>query len=240
MAIMRLSRRLKKIATGAVDLAIILIEDTIESWSSTETREGLQKTLRTTSERAAELAVENTRLEDELDKLRFNGPSLWKDEVEMLQGFQSSLHIRVASELTADLDRDRARLETITRLLDRCDHMPMTASELDVQTKEIMDGTITAMSWEEMFRRPEYAALPCDHTDEYGSMMLDGACMGCGVAEVAVGSAVYGHNNPPPGYAKCTCFPHDSGPCAHPVDESIEGIMDILFGKKGEDDDIPF
>lgn len=199
---MRLSRRLKNLGLNALDLAIILVEDTVESWSTGESRAGLQKKLRETADHAAMLALEKHTLEDELDKLRFNGPSLWKDEVDALVYCRGKVHGLPEAAVLANLMR-------------RCDHMPMTAAEMDAQARGILDGTMTVMSWEELFARPEYVALPCDHKDDYGSMMLDGKCMGCGVSEP------------------------DHYPC--PSDCEQHGVEEIIGTLEGsEDDDIPF
>ncbi len=176
---MGLSSKLRRLWGNAIDLTIILVEDRIEAWASGESRPIIQQRLRDATERGGVLALQVASLEDELDKLRFNGPSLWKDEVEALR-------------LAAYAPGSSGYSPALRQLLNRCDHMPMTAAELDEQVRGITDGTIKTIPWD--------ASMFVDHDDP-----------GTDVDEP------YGHDNPPPGYAACTRpAPHD-GPCAHPL-----------------------
>lgn len=170
---MRLSIRLWKLTRGLVEAGVIIAGDAIEAWSLSETRHALYDRLRGAAERSAELALENAKLKDEIDSLRFNGPSLWKDEVD-------ALHLARRAPGSSGYSK------AISKLLNRCDHMPMTASELDDQIKGILDGTVKTYDWDD------------------GGRDID---------------IPFGHDNPPPGFLKCTRpTPHD-GPCAHPFDD---------------------
>jgi hypothetical protein len=172
---MRLSTRLWKLTKDILNVSVTLASDAIEGWALNETRDGLLERLRSTAERGAELALENARLEDEIDALRFNGPTLWKDEVEALN-------------LARRAPGSSGYSNTISKLLDRCDHMPMTSGELDDQVKGILDGTVKTYDWDDIGRDIDIAMPP-------------------------------EHDNPPPGYAKCTRPAPHTGPCAHPFDD---------------------
>lgn len=127
MSAMRLFQGLRKFTTTAVQLAGVLLEEKFEQWASPEaltSREELIRLERESRERAAELALEVARLEDKVDSLRFNGPSLWKDEVEALQ---EMIFLR------ADV------AGTLASLLDRCDHMPTTAAEMGRMAQDAID-----------------------------------------------------------------------------------------------------
>lgn len=171
---MGLSSKLRRLWGHTIDLTVILIENRIEAWSSSEPHSVLQDRLRASTERAAELALENATLRDHIDELRFNGPTLWKDEVEVLN-------------LARRAPGSSGYSKTIGKLLDRCDHMPMTADELDAQVKGIMDGTVKTYDW-----------------DDVG---------------IDIDIEPFGHDNPPPGFLKCTRPAPHTGPCAHPFDD---------------------
>lgn len=121
---------------------VLVIEDRIESWSTDESRPELQKRLREAADRGGELALKVACLEDELDGLRFNGPSLWSDEVNALK-------------LAAAAPGSSGYSPAIKQLLNRCDHMPMTAHELDEQVRGITDGTVKTIPWNESFFRDD-------------------------------------------------------------------------------------
>lgn len=188
---MGLSSKLRRLWGNAIDLTIILVEDRIEAWSSNESRSAVQQRLNAAVERGGVLALKVSALEDELDKLLFNGPSLWKDEVEALR-------------LAAHAPGSSGYSPALKQLLSRCDHMPMTAAELDNQVRGIADGTIKTIPWDTSFFSDDDPGTDVD--------------------------APWGHDSPPPGYAKCTRLDGHDGPCAHLP----------LFTTKEYDDDIPF
>ncbi len=190
---MGLSRHFKKFA----EMTAILIEDALDGWMTNESRAGLQQRLRVAAERGAELALEVARLEDEVDRLRFNGPTLWKDEVDLLRDISTTMQKNIREGDFGVVKMLGRNLQIIEHLLDRCDHMPMTTGELEEQVKGILDGTAKTYSWDDL--------------------------------ELDDPVKPHEHDNPPPGFAKCTRgWPH-TGPCAHPYARDVE-----------DDDDIPF
>jgi hypothetical protein len=148
---MRLSTRLLHFAEDVFTLGVTLASDAIDSWSSGESRQALLTKLREAVQRASELALDKARLEEQVDKLRFNGPSLYKDEVDALVAVISSLNIRVQTELTSTLEQDRARLKSLRGLLDRCDHLPFTAEDLGNQIDDVLSGKAKSYTWDDMF-----------------------------------------------------------------------------------------
>ncbi len=117
---------------------IALVADAIESVGSGEYREDLLRRLQECARRGADLAFENSRLRRELDRLRFNGPSLWRDEVEALR--RAIDLFNVGAPVLAG---------SISTLLKRCDHMPMTQDELNEQCREIIEGETEAILWDD-------------------------------------------------------------------------------------------
>lgn len=142
--------RLKKLASEGLDLAVLLVSDAIDSWSSGESRSALLGRLQEAVQRGGELALRVASLEDEVDGLRFNGPTLYRDEVEMLQWVVRQLNLSVATELTTDLDRDRSLLKAATELLNRCDHMPMTSDEFAKMADDAIHGRSKTFDWNDI------------------------------------------------------------------------------------------
>ncbi len=143
---MRLSTRLWKLTKDILNVSVTLASDAIEGWALNETRESLLERLRSAAERGAELALENARLEDEVDALRFNGPTLYRDEVEALRSARSLMDQDHVAAYT------KKHRESIGSLLERCDHMPMTSDELGEQVKGIINGTVKTYNWDDMGR----------------------------------------------------------------------------------------
>lgn len=157
---MPIASRLLKIAEDALSLGVVLLSDAIDSWSSGESRGEILQRLRDNAQRGAELALENERLRDEVDSLRFNGPTLYRDEVEALYFARGAVHGLI------DYKKYEASLE---RLLNRCDHMPMTSAELSQQIDDITSGRAKLYTWEEVFGKedPSDAGRDVDEDDPY-------------------------------------------------------------------------
>ena len=136
----------------AAKALVTIVEDRLESWGDPAGRDMLLKALREERERAARIVERNRQLEDDwhrvqdqmdelLDKFAFNGPSLYRDEVEALK-FAEGL-----------LDRDYApewipMRDAIRSLLSRSDKMPMTEKELAVTVHGIVTGQTTTLPWD--------------------------------------------------------------------------------------------
>lgn len=151
---MSITRRLLVMAETALGMGAVLISDAFDNWFAEESRESLIKRLRENAEHGAELALENERLRDEIDGLRFNGPSLYSDEVALLKEYVTILRCGMAfarcetdDEKEARIDQERD-MRTLNNLLERCDHLPMTAADLAMQVKGIADGTIKTVPWD--------------------------------------------------------------------------------------------
>lgn len=111
-----------------IGATLSLISDSIEAVGSGEYREDLHLRIRTAAERGAELALENARLQDDIDRLRFNGPTMYKDE-------------KLAMETVMDLVGDMLNNDeyaSVTAFLKRCDVLPVNRAELE----EISDDDI--------------------------------------------------------------------------------------------------
>lgn len=120
---------LRRIIHGALSL----LGDSIEAVGSGEYREDLHARLKKCAERGAELALENSRLRDQVDRLRFNGPSLWRDEVDSIRHMIATCPY--------------GNVAPAEELLRRCDHLPMTREELDEQCQGVLDGTADITEW---------------------------------------------------------------------------------------------
>lgn len=125
--------RLLQFAGDMFTLGVSLASDAIDSWTTGESRQSILEKLRTAVERSSELVLENARLRDEIDELRFNGPTLYSDEVEALK--------------FAAMGCDPVTSNSIRSLLKRCDHMPMTAAELNEQIDGIISGAVKLYPW---------------------------------------------------------------------------------------------
>lgn len=149
---MSLPQRLRKFAGEALDLGILFVSDVIDSWSTGESRAALLDRLRKATERGGELALEVARLEEEADRLRFNGPTLWREEVELLKDIAERLRTSMAEyklfdETLAMLGRN---LQIIQALLDRCDHMPMTSEEFGKMADDAITGKVKTFDWNDI------------------------------------------------------------------------------------------
>lgn len=188
-------RRLIDLGSKLFDIGAVLLGDVIDDWTSGENRKSLYSRIREAADRGAELALENAKLRDHIDALRFNGPTLWKEEVEFLEECAEQLRhsIQGTAGFGANLKRLGKNLQIVLALIDRCDHMPMTSQELNDQVDDIINGRSQLKDW-----------------DDWGN---------------DIDTVDYGHFNPPPGYAICTRqWPHD-GPCAHPfLEPNIDDI----------------
>jgi hypothetical protein len=141
--------RLRKLLSDAVQLCSILLEDLIED-AVTNSRAELQNRLRETAERGAELALEKARLEDEVDKLRFNGPTLYRDEVDLLEEYARIIETSLAYGGVAESFEDRqADVKILRNLLGRCDHMPNTAEEFGKMVNDAL-ANHTAVDWDDV------------------------------------------------------------------------------------------
>ncbi len=174
----------KRLFTSALDLLAITAEEMIER-AHGNSREELQERLREAAERGAQLALEKAALEDKLDELRFNGPSLWSDEVRLLRSIVSTMQENIKANGFADLAEAGKNLQVMQHLLDRCDHMPMTAEEMGRMADEAIKDC-NAHLWDDGgvdVDQPPSDPTPCDHRDSYGSLMMDGRCMVCGTQD---------------------------------------------------------
>lgn len=132
-------------------LVTTLAGDAIDEWAENESRSALQRRLRENAERGAELALENAALKDEIDRLRFNGPTLYRDEVEFLRDCQQQLQQSIldAELFGADLKMLGRNLQIVQHLLERCDHMPMTEGEMTTMVEDITSGKAKLIPWDD-------------------------------------------------------------------------------------------
>lgn len=164
-------KKLNGLAESLLGIAVNLIEEGIEAFDSRESRADLHARIRKASDRGAELALRVAQLEDEIDHMRFNGPTLWKDEVEVLATVMNARQPHPQSE-----DTDEWIRGTISKLLNRCDHMPMTANEMARQIEGIADGSIKTVPWDDVFNDPG-KDVDCKHS---GWDFNYGSCPDCG------------------------------------------------------------
>jgi hypothetical protein len=143
--------KLRKLLSDAVKLCSIVIEDLIED-AVDGSRAELQRRLRETAERGAELALEKARLEDEVDGLKFNGPTLFKDEWQLLEEYARIIETSLAFGGAVESFEDRqADLKILRTLLKRCDHMPNTAEEFGKMVQTALDNN-SATNWDDVGR----------------------------------------------------------------------------------------
>jgi hypothetical protein len=183
---MSIVKRIRRMAGEAFSLGVVLVSDAIDSWSAQETRQQLLDRLHENAQRGAVLALENEALKDEVDGLRFNGPTLYRDEVTLLEEYAAVLKTSLAFNNVESPEERQRDLKIIRSLLDRCDHAPMTADELAQQVEDIANGRVKLHQWEDVFgpNDPGHEVDPCDHTDAWGSLIGDdGSCMMCGQSE---------------------------------------------------------
>jgi hypothetical protein len=135
---MRFLTRFLRLAEDVLTLSVTLASDAIDSWSSGESRQALLTRLREAVQRSSELALDKARLEDQLDRLRFSGPSLYKDEVEAIR------HLLQYAD-------GQEHAGALRRLLDRCDHLQFTAEQLNDQIDDVLSGKAKSYTWEDMF-----------------------------------------------------------------------------------------
>ncbi len=154
----------KRLFTGMLDLCAVLVEERIER-ANGDSRADLEERLREAADRGAELALEKAALEDKLDEMRFNGPSLWSDEVELLQKIVATMQENIKANGFADLAEAGKNLQIMQHLLDRCDHMPMTADEMGRLADEAIKDC-NARSWDDPGE---------DVVDEYEGSWLEAA-----------------------------------------------------------------
>lgn len=74
------------------------------------------------------LEKENQDLQDQIGHLRFNGPTLYSDEIEVLREIVLKDILDLEQVGTS---RRRDRIETIRRLLQRCDLAPVPAGRIE-------------------------------------------------------------------------------------------------------------
>lgn len=136
---------MKRLVKGILKVGLVLVGDMIDELVTGESREDLVKRIRTAADRGAELALENQRLHEEVDRLRFNGPTLWKDEVEAISAGIGAL------DQDHNASWSKGYRKSLRALLDRCDHAPMTSDELAEQVRSIANGTAELLDWDEVF-----------------------------------------------------------------------------------------
>lgn len=174
-------------------VALVVVGDVVDELMTGESREDLVRRIKNAADRGAELALENERLRDQLNAVRFKSPTLWRDEVEMLELCGGLLIIR---SRRPDIDPKHKTntdwaIKVLDNLLHRCEHSHLTCEQFNAQFEGVLSGSVDC-AW--------------DPSDDWSA---------------DVDSEEWGHFNPPPGYAVCTReWPHD-GPCAHPLKGSI-------------------
>lgn len=166
-------KRLAVFAKAIVAIGLVMIEEKIEDFDSRESRADLHERIRKAAERGGELALRVADLEDEVDGLRFNGPTLYRDEVELLKEYATVLKTSLAFNNDAvESPEERERdYQIISSLLNRCDHAPYTAAELAAQVQGIADGTVETLPWDDVFKSN------CRHS---GWDFNYGSCPDCG------------------------------------------------------------
>jgi hypothetical protein len=130
-----------KLLKDIIRVSVVLVADAIDEIITGESREDLVKRIRAAADRGAVLALENDRLREEVDKLRFNGPTLWSDEVKAL---------RQCIDICTD--EGIGDTDPLEQLLSRCDHAPMTSDELMKQVESITNGTAQLLDWDDVFK----------------------------------------------------------------------------------------
>src|SRR6478736_5402043 len=128
-----LAKRLLQLVEDALTLGVTLASDAIDSWSSQETRQHLLQRLRDAVQRASELALENASLKEEIQALRFSGPSLYADEVQALE-------YAIFTPGNLALESYQPQRDAIKGLYNRCDHMPLTSNEVAEMILDAING----------------------------------------------------------------------------------------------------
>ena len=156
--------QVKRLFTNALDLLALTVEEYIER-AHGNSREDLEERLREAAERGAELALEKAALEDKLDSLRFNSPSLWKDEAEALNAAIDWITVRVIPGRS----HSEKHVVVLRSLLDRCDHMPMTAEEMGQMAEEAI-RECSLRTWDDVGKEvDEYEGSFCEAADNEGA-----------------------------------------------------------------------
>lgn len=138
-----LAKHLLQLVEDAFTLGVILASDAIDSWSSKETRQQILQRLHEAAERGAELALENATLKEEIQGLRFSGPSLYADEV-------AALEYAIFSPGNLSLPSYEKEIEALKGLYNRCDHMPMTSDEVAGMILDAINGRIKDFNWDDI------------------------------------------------------------------------------------------
>jgi len=122
---------------------VSLVETGIERLGSP--RADLERNLKLSTEANARLVEDRRRmterideLQGQVDSLRFNGPTLYSDEVDLLQRTAMDLVRRANPEL--DHHEIELRLSVIRALLDRCDLAPFTHDTLEQNVRDAYDS----------------------------------------------------------------------------------------------------
>ncbi len=132
--------------------AIVLVEDSIERFGDPDGRRVMGDALKRARDRAAELALENAELHDRLedmnrkldelqDKLQFNGPTLYSDEVDAIRSADGLMDQDHVASWT------RKHRNALQNLLNRSDKCPFTAAELQKTVHGIITGETRVMPW---------------------------------------------------------------------------------------------
>lgn len=143
---------------------VAITEAKLEQWGDPTRKDAMARELREERERSARIVERNRMLEDDwhrvqrqmdelLDKYSFNGPTLYRNEVEALRQAIDLME----SEGIGDTD-------AIEGLLTRSDHVPMTERELAVTIHGIVSGDVKALPWEEAFNDARFdpESVPSD------------------------------------------------------------------------------
>lgn len=153
------------VISNAVRSAFTIAGDVIERWGDKYRDTTTMEALRRSSARGAELALENAtlheraetlakQLNDLQDRYRFNGPTLYSDEVD-------------AIECARDFSATGHHRDALQALLTRSDKLGITASQLDVHVNDIIMGKSDDFGWEES---DDYIE---DAPDEWSSRKFD-------------------------------------------------------------------
>ena len=127
-----------------IKTAVVLLEDAIDRFGDTSISEALDGA----KQRGAELALENARLEadngrltEQLnrlnDQLGGNGPILYSDEIEALEAALPSIEFTLSH-------RGIHHQEAILNLLQRADHINLTADEMSRYVLDAVNGVSSA------------------------------------------------------------------------------------------------
>lgn len=152
----------------AVLACVALLEDAVERLGDPNGSEVMLEALRKARDRGAELALENARLEDEVerltrsldelqDKYAFNGPTLYRDEVAALK-----CSVAYLNEYRREAPSTPQYVSAIERLLTRSDHCPITADDLQKQVNDIITGHTPAVPWTDGSATFDAELLPVD------------------------------------------------------------------------------